>query len=120
MGSSQTSRHIILVGADGAPPPIQTKLDAAYIRVREAGYTLDIIPLHPENLTAELDDLKNTIRSKECAGFVVGTGLRIRVELGDVFERIVNAANEARPGVKFGFPQGPDDLHDCVVRNFGQ
>jgi hypothetical protein len=115
-----SSQHIILVGADGAPPHIQEKLDAAYAKVRDAGFTLDIFPLHPENLAAELEDLKGTIRSKECAGFVVGTGLRIRVELGDVFERIVNAANEAKPGVKFGFPQRPDDLHDCVIRNFGR
>ena len=89
-------------------------------KAQDAGYDLEVLQIHLDNIPAALKEVKDKLKSKQWDGFIIGFGIRGTAEYTDVFEKLVNAGREIVPGAKLGFNTRPDDLFECVVRNFEQ
>lgn len=102
----------------GDPQQLKKVIMAEARKVDEAGFDIDVVMVKPEDSEAALKQVKDKLRSKKWDGYVVGWGVRGNVQYTLLFEQLVNAGIEIIPGTKMGFNTRPDDLYECVVRNF--
>ena len=101
------------------PELLREKIYASIKKCQDAGY--EVIPKQfpPETLSSTaLPEAKELLGSKKWDGLIVGFGIRGVPECTEFFENLVNAAREIVPGTPLGFNTRPDDIYECVVRNF--
>ena len=104
--------------AVGSKEELREKIMAGLKKAQDAGYDLEVQQIHHDNFPAGLEEVKEKLKSKQWDGFIVGFGIRGTAEYTEVFEKLVNAGREIVPDAKLGFNTRPDDLYECVVRNF--
>jgi len=114
-----TQKHKIFSVGITTTPERLAKLEANQKRSQEAGYDHEMYIFPVDEHEAALEHVKGKLASKKYDGLIVGFGLRGDAKNTILFEKIVNLASEMVPGIKFGFSGSPDDLFDCVVRNYG-
>ncbi|KAJ3036911.1 hypothetical protein HDV00_002204 [Rhizophlyctis rosea] len=76
----------------------------------------EFLPTSPED---SLDILKQNLIDHQVDAVIIGNGIRSNMGLTPWFEKIINTAIEARPGVRILFNTTPDNTSDAVARWFG-
>ena len=105
------------VGAGRFPNGQNVKLVQEQIeKATKRGYDCTEIYLNPEDLNGTLDMVKETLRSKQYDGFVIGYGVRGMKEHTELFEGAVNASREITPSTKFVFSNSPDSIVEAIQR----
>lgn len=84
--------------------------------------------LDPTNMPQNLDDLRQTLRSRGWDGITIGWCTRGNLERTELFEQVVDLCVEAtssgadgsraKKRTKLMFSKGPDDLAATAMRNF--
>lgn len=69
-----------------------------------------------KNADSCVDELRQTLQSKNFDAFVIGYGLRGMKDYTVVFEEIMNCARETRPKMKLLFSTRPDGLMEALER----
>ena len=101
------------------PELLREKIQASINKCQDAGYEVIAKQFSPKSLSSTaLPEAKKLLGSQEWDGFIVGFGIRGVPECTEFFERLVNAAREILPGTPLGFNTRPDDIYECVMRNF--
>ncbi|KAJ9649843.1 hypothetical protein H2198_010830 [Neophaeococcomyces mojaviensis] len=102
----------------GNPDQLRTIIMGEIKKIQDAGYDIEVTLVDPDDFADTLKEIKEKLRSRQWDGFNVGFGVRGTPEYTDVFEQVVNAAREIVPGTKMSFNSRPDNLYECVVKNF--
>ncbi|MCJ1325031.1 hypothetical protein MMC10_001693 [Thelotrema lepadinum] len=98
---------------------LREKIQASLKKCQDAGYEVNPKQFPSNSLsTTALPECKELLGSKKWDGVIIGFGIRGVPECTEFFEKLVNAAREIVPGAPFGFNTRPDDLYECLLRNF--
>ncbi|KAF2763364.1 hypothetical protein EJ05DRAFT_506967 [Pseudovirgaria hyperparasitica] len=128
--SSDMGKSILVVGLSFGPPAnapenspvpgpdakLKEAVAASMKAVREAGYDITVVQIDPSNATADIDGVKEKLKAEEFDMCMIGFGLRSIPAYTGIFEDLVNASREIRPGLRLGFNTGPTDMVESLKR----
>ena len=118
------ARKSILVAGLGRYGPATSssvnieKAQADLSKAKMNGFDCSLSEVNPDDVSGTLAMVKETLRSKQWDGFVIGYGVRGLKEYTVLFEEIVNAAREITPGTKLIFSNAPDGVFEAIRRAF--
>ena len=119
MSGSGKTVLIAGLGRFTAAPVVNTiieKIQAGLKQAQEAGYDTTMLELNPGDPKGSLESVRQTLKSKNFDGLLIGYGLRGMKENTLLFEDVVNCARELRPGTKLLFATSPDGILETLER----
>lgn len=96
-------------------PKITRRLADLQQRMRDAGYSYEIVCASPEG---GLEDFKNQLRTQRCDGVLIGGGVVGDPSLSYFMEQIVDAVHKVVPKAKIMFYNHAVDVREAVERWF--
>lgn len=96
-------------------PKITKRLADLRQRMRDAGYSYEIVCASPEG---GLEDFKNQLRAQPCHGVLIGGGVVGDPTLSYFMEQIVDAVHEVVPKAKIMFYNHSVDVRETIERWF--
>ncbi|KAK5170156.1 uncharacterized protein LTR77_004741 [Saxophila tyrrhenica] len=104
-------------GAD-AQSKVKAMLAESIQKANDAGFDVIAVDANPQDPEDTMKRFTEALKSHEAVGFNVGFGLRGHKEHTELFEKLVNNAVQARPGIKIMFSNGPGEVITAIRRNF--
>ncbi|KAK5118498.1 hypothetical protein LTR62_003013 [Meristemomyces frigidus] len=103
------------------PNPGETALkllQASVTEAKAAGFIIESEDMNPADVKDSLVRFTARLREREWMAVNIGYGVRGVKENTVLFERLLEAVREVRPGAKLVFSNAPDEIVPAIRRNF--